>query len=408
VKENYCFNPIFRKNNPMPIKLLKLLSPAILLLLSTTQAQNKLESTGNVGIGTLTPSEKLTIYNGHQLFRKQFGTGPDYDWLTIGSHEQTEKEITGVFTGIFGTNINPTLDGNGKPTSRNTQPTNAYRHSWALTFGSGDTYSNFSIWGGHAATANTPLSPVFNISSYGNIGIGISNPQVPLDVNGSVRYTGMMINEADAENTTVRLKPGASNTAAISGIFEAYEKADIGNSGSALFGITNSTWAAPIPSVALMSTQQGTGVTKDIMIWAHDSPSATNMALCIKANTNNIGIGTTMPGPYKLAVEGTIGARKIKVTQALPWADFVFDPEYVLPTLKEIEAYVRVKKHLPGIPSATEIKENGLDLGDMQQKQMQKIEELTLYLIEINKKLAAQEAIISEQQKEINDLKKKK
>jgi hypothetical protein len=132
------------------------------------------------------------------------------------------------------------------------------------------------------------------------------------------------------------------------------------------------------------------------------------MALCIKANTNNIGIGTTMPGPYKLAVEGTIGARKIKVTQALPWADFVFDPEYVLPTLKEIEAYVRVKKHLPGIPSATEIKENGLDLGDMQQKQMQKIEELTLYLIEINKKLAAQEAIISEQQKEINDLKKKK
>ncbi|MRG46030.1 hypothetical protein GFS24_12955 [Chitinophaga sp. SYP-B3965] len=392
----------------MPAKFPKLLFAATLLLNVTTLAQNKLDSTGNVGIGTLTPSEKLTIYNGNQLFRRQFGTGPDYDWLTIGSHEQTEKEITGIFTGIFGTNINPTLDGNGKPTSRNIQPTNAYRQSWALTFGSGETYNNFSIWTGHEATSNVPLTAVFNISSYGNIGMGLSNPQARLDVNGSVRYSGMLVNETDGENTTVRLKPLASNTASISGIFEAYEKGDIGNSGSALFGIANSTWAAPLPSVAIMSTQQGTGVTKDIMIWAHDNPSATNTALCIKANTNNVGIGTTAPGPYKLAVEGTIGARKVKVTGVLPWADFVFEPAYVLPTLAEIEAHIRSNKHLPGIPSAAEIKENGLDLGDMQQKQMQKIEELTLYLIEINKKLAAQDAIIAEQQKEIKELKKKK
>ncbi|WP_343306065.1 hypothetical protein AAHN97_02945 [Chitinophaga niabensis] len=391
----------------MPVKFFKLLYAAILLLSVTTQAQNKLDSTGNAGIGTLTPSEKLTIYNGNQLFRKQFGTGADYDWLTIGSHEQGEKEITGVFTGIFGTNINPVLDANGKPTSRNIQPTNAYRQSWALTFGSGDTYNNFSIWGGRAATANVPLNPIFNISSSGNIGIGISNPVVPLDVTGSIRYSGMMINDVSAENTTVRLKPGASNTATISGIFEAYEKADLGNSASALFGIANSSWAAPVPSVALMSTQQGTGVTKDIMIWAHDSPSATNTALCIKANTNNIGIGTTTPGTYKLAVEGTIGARKVKVmAQEMPWADFVFDPAYALPTLEKVEVHIRSKKHLPGIPSAKEIKENGLDLGEMQQLQMQKIEELTLYLIEVNKKLAAQQAIIAEQQKEISELKK--
>lgn len=383
----------------MPTKFLRLLSAAILLISFNALAQNKLDPTGNVGVGTLTPTEKLTIYNGNQLFRKQFGTGADYDWLTIGSHEQAEKEITGIFTGIFGTNVNPVLDANGKPTSRNNQPTAAYRQSWAFTFGSGNTYNNFSIWGGNAATSNVPLSPIFNISSSGNVGIGTPAPVVPLDVAGSVRYSGMMINEANAENTTFRLKPAAANTASISGIFEAYEKADIGNSASALFGMANSTWAAPLPSVALMSTQQGTGVTKDIIIWAHDNPSATNTALCIKANTNNIGIGTTTPGAYKLAVEGTIGARKIKVTQQ-SWADFVFEPSYVLPALKEVESHIRINKHLPGIPSAKEVKENGLDIGEMQQKQMQKIEELTLYIIELNKKLDAQ-------QKEIEMLKRK-
>lgn len=241
----------------------------------------------------------------------------------------------------------------------------------------------------------------------GNVGIGTTSPTAPLDVNGSMRLSGFLLNETNDAVTSIRLKPAASNTQTITAIFEAIEKADIGNSASALFGITNSTWGAPLPSVALISTKQGTATAKDIVIWAHDAPSATNAALFIKANTNNVGIGTTDPGDYRLAVKGTIGAGKIKVTQALAWPDFVFDAAYVLPTLQEVERHIKANNHLQGIPSAKEIAREGLDVGEMQQKQMQKIEELTLYLIELNKKLDAQQQVIAEQGKELKALREK-
>ncbi|HMG68470.1 MAG TPA: hypothetical protein VK588_12320, partial [Chitinophagaceae bacterium] len=108
----------------------------------------------------------------------------------------------------------------------------------------------------------------------------------------------------------------------------------------------------------------------------------------IYTNTaGSVGIGTNAPGPYKLAVEGTIGARKIKVTQANPWADYVFEKDYQLPSLKEIETYIQQYKHLPEVPSAQEVNRDGLDLGDNQAMLLKKIEELTLYVIDINKKL---------------------
>ncbi|MFD2887243.1 hypothetical protein [Chitinophaga cymbidii] len=101
----------------------------------------------------------------------------------------------------------------------------------------------------------------------------------------------------------------------------------------------------------------------------------------------NVGIGTTTPGSYKLAVEGTIGARKVKVTQQTNWADFVFEPEYELPSLQEVEAFVRKHKHLPDIPSAKEVAMEGVDLGEMNRLLLQKVEEQMLYIIELNRKI---------------------
>jgi hypothetical protein len=115
----------------------------------------------------------------------------------------------------------------------------------------------------------------------------------------------------------------------------------------------------------------------------------------------NLGIGTATPGDYKLAVAGSIGAKRIKVTQN--WADFVFDPGYILPALSEVEAFVKLHNHLPDIPSDKEVEQKGLDLGNMQQLQMQKIEELTLYLIDLNKKLEAQQHLIADQQKKLSE-----
>lgn len=103
-------------------------------------------------------------------------------------------------------------------------------------------------------------------------------------------------------------------------------------------------------------------------------------------NNGNVGIGTSNPGPYKLAVEGKIGAREIKVTLANPWADYVFDPSYQLRSLYDVEKFVQLNKHLPNIPSASEVKEaGGVELGNMNVKLLEKVEELTLYVIQLKK-----------------------
>ena len=67
--------------------------------------------------------------------------------------------------------------------------------------------------------------------------------------------------------------------------------------------------------------------------------------------------------------------------------DYVFAPAYTLPTLTELEHYLLSNRHLPGVPSATEVEKNGIDLGDNQTLLLKKVEELTLYVIELNKKI---------------------
>lgn len=106
----------------------------------------------------------------------------------------------------------------------------------------------------------------------------------------------------------------------------------------------------------------------------------------------NVGIGTLLPGE-KLSVNGNIRAREIKVENG-NWPDYVFTRDYQLPTLQETEKHIKDKGHLPGIPSAAEVKANGVDLGGMNAKLLQKIEELTLHAIEQNKKIKNLEDII--------------
>jgi len=99
----------------------------------------------------------------------------------------------------------------------------------------------------------------------------------------------------------------------------------------------------------------------------------------------NIGMGTTETGDYKLSVAGKIRAEEVKVYTG--WADFVFEDNYQLPTLAEVESHIKEKGHLKDIPSALEVKENGIYLGEMNAKLLQKIEELTLYLIKQEKRI---------------------
>lgn len=99
--------------------------------------------------------------------------------------------------------------------------------------------------------------------------------------------------------------------------------------------------------------------------------------------TGNVGIGTVTPDS-KLTVNGAIKAKKVVVTLD-GWADFVFDDAYALPPLSDVDDYIKTNKRLPGIPSAEQMVTDGLSLSDMMTSHMQKIEELTLYMIELQK-----------------------
>ncbi|SHF15372.1 hypothetical protein [Dysgonomonas macrotermitis] len=118
-------------------------------------------------------------------------------------------------------------------------------------------------------------------------------------------------------------------------------------------------------------------------------------------NGGNVGIGTATP-KNKLDVNGVIRATEVKVETG--WADFVFADDYKLPTLKEVEAHISEHRHLPGIPSEAEVKAEGVSLGDMQAKLLQKIEELTLYVIEQNKVIDEQKEMLKEQNQRISIL----
>ncbi|MEC7265769.1 MAG: hypothetical protein VXW38_18665 [Bacteroidota bacterium] len=124
-------------------------------------------------------------------------------------------------------------------------------------------------------------------------------------------------------------------------------------------------------------------------------------------NNGSVAIGTGSTGTHKLAVEGSIGAREIKV-EVGTWSDYVFNEGYDLPTLEEVETYIKEKGHLINIPSAKEVEENGIELGEMNKLLLEKIEELTLYVIQLKKENSLIKPLQSElmlQKKELEQLK---
>ena len=130
-------------------------------------------------------------------------------------------------------------------------------------------------------------------------------------------------------------------------------------------------------------------VNADVLIQSNNGSVITEIAAFLK--NSNVGIGTTAPDS-KLEVAGKIHSQEVKVTVDAG-ADFIFDKDYNVKELDQLEAVVKENKHLPEIAPEKEMLENGVEVGEFQIKFLQKIEELTLYIIN--------------QQKEINKLKEK-
>jgi hypothetical protein len=124
--------------------------------------------------------------------------------------------------------------------------------------------------------------------------------------------------------------------------------------------------------------------------------------VCIGGDTANpfgivpVSAGGVNVSTYGLFVKGGILTEEVRVNSIANWADYVFKKDYNLKSLAEVEDFIKENGHLPNVPSAAEVKEDGISLSQMAKIQQEKIEELTLYIIELNKKLETQEKRLNE------------
>lgn len=150
-------------------------------------------------------------------------------------------------------------------------------------------------------------------------------------------------------------------------------------------------------SIADISSFGATGSIAGIPAWSMGTNSSTcineeriiSPAFCesLYCDGENIGIGTRDTKGYRLAVAGSIIAERVKVATQSKWADFVFEDGYDLDNLSEVERFINKNRHLPGIPTAEKVKEEGYDMNELDVQLLKKIEELTLYLIQQNKEI---------------------
>ena len=129
-----------------------------------------------------------------------------------------------------------------------------------------------------------------------------------------------------------------------------------------------------------------------LSFWGYGSNTAWGRVMTLGDN-GNVAIGNIIPdNTHKLQVDGIVKATVFKAPEPnIKWPDYVFDPIYKLPSLPEVESYLKHNRHLPDVPSAETVKKEGINLGENQAVLLKKIEELTLYVIEQNKKIEALE-----------------
>jgi hypothetical protein len=204
-------------------------------------------------------------------------------------------------------------------------------------------------------------SHIYNTNS-GSVGIGVSSPTTLLDVAKSMT------------EPTISVRNLGSNGGAS---FRMYDQ------------LSGAEWKFKATSTGGFKIRDNAFALDVIQVEAN---SAANVIYINAAG--NLGIGTANP-TEKLAVNGNIKCKQVEVSLT-GWSDFVFEDDYVLMPLAEVDAFIRENNHLPGVPSADEVITNGANLGEMDAILLKKIEELTLYVIELKKENEELKSLIAD------------
>lgn len=199
-----------------------------------------------------------------------------------------------------------------------------------------------------------------------------------LDIGGGENYINSTAVYQVVPQATKTIQIRDPNTAALNLVSDA--NTDKSTLGGIMFSRSGGQSDAHynVAGINAIEVQTGDLAGGTLQFYAKPYGTAVTSPRMVISSTGNVGIGTSSPANM-LSVAGTVQAYEVVVNNS--WSDYVFSPQYRLMPLDEVAGYIKANGHLPEIPSAKEVEEKGVSVGDMQAKLLAKIEELTLHMI---------------------------